>query len=631
MSDLFIRSNNLKEYLKEAMTIYIASAYFNKAVIDKIKEDLESLPYQGGKQFRFLLNHDFHEDESMRQVLLNQLLTIPNTEVRVYEGPKVFHPKLYLFENGNRVFTAIGSFNATSGGMGGNIEAGVKLGSREIFAQAKSFFDEYWDSSRVAVIVPDAQFFAKKFQPGDGVLVISSNKNGVITNHRSPLLVNGVWEYPVNVDGRNLFIMETDLTAQKIVDYSNEFTFDTVAMDGCHISEWFNDYFLDKIYDMPDTMLASYKTSRTRSIAYQFRPLFKITSSKEKRLLIADEVGLGKTIEAGIILKEYIYRYDAKNILIIVPNSLKFKWKDELQLRFEEFFELMNASDFNEYLDNWEQSKTAAPINAIVSYDTLASPSVSKRIAKMTNLPVFDFVIVDEAHNLKNPSTIRHKVVKSLTRSAKAMLMLTATPIQIAPENLFYLLQLLLPNSFGGLSLKAFKPLLAVNEYLNKAINFLKGNEIARFHDQMREIKTSRFTNEALQTMSGFDGMLQECEAVTDKSDGIERRKLIDKIYSFNIFNQYITRTLRQDVSEKFADRDIQTVEYEYTEQEAAVYKAFVDFAVKNSKTNSALQKIMPERRAASSLYGVMSDFKTAAGSALFNECDDSNTSDYED
>ena len=164
MSDIFINSNNFKEYMTEAMNIYVASAYFSKNIIETIKADLNQLPQGGGKNFKFILNQDFHEDPSMRQVLINKLLELPNTEVRIYKGKRFFHPKLYIFESGNNMFTAIGSFNATAGGAGASIEAGVRLENREIYKQAKAFFDQYWESPDTDVAKSDefAVFMEKK-------------------------------------------------------------------------------------------------------------------------------------------------------------------------------------------------------------------------------------------------------------------------------------------------------------------------------------------------------------------------------------------------------------------------------------------------------------------------------------
>ena len=137
MRDRFITQNNLKELLKDAISVSVATAYLSRPAIDDIKSVLDQLPHKGGKIFRFLLDKEFNPEPLLRQVLVNMLLELPNTEVRIYRGSRLFHPKIYIFEDGNRMCTTIGSFNLTSGGAGRNIEGGVEIHDREVQKQAK--------------------------------------------------------------------------------------------------------------------------------------------------------------------------------------------------------------------------------------------------------------------------------------------------------------------------------------------------------------------------------------------------------------------------------------------------------------------------------------------------------------
>ena len=195
MRDLFITSNNFKQYMNEAINIYIASSYLNRAIIDDIKASLNRLPQKGGKNFRFLLDKDFHEDQNMRQILINMLLELPHTEVRIYKGQRLFHAKVYIFESGNNMCTIVGSFNATAGGLRKNIEAGVQIADREIYQQAKAFFEEYWDSEYTEVGQHDSsvKFFPeRKFKPGDAVIIKNTDKKGVILNEYTYVTRPGV-------------------------------------------------------------------------------------------------------------------------------------------------------------------------------------------------------------------------------------------------------------------------------------------------------------------------------------------------------------------------------------------------------------------------------------------------------
>jgi HKD family nuclease len=90
--------------MKQAISTSVASAYMSSHAIDEIKAVLSEMPNSGGRNFRFLLGKEFHANPSMRQVLINKLLELPNVQVKVYKGQRTFHPKLYIYEQGNELF-----------------------------------------------------------------------------------------------------------------------------------------------------------------------------------------------------------------------------------------------------------------------------------------------------------------------------------------------------------------------------------------------------------------------------------------------------------------------------------------------------------------------------------------------
>ncbi len=151
------------------------------------------------------------------------------------------------------------------------------------------------------------------------------------------------------------------------------------------------------------------------------------------RALLADEVGLGKTIEAGMILKELILRGEVEKFLILVPASLGYQW----------WFELSNKFKINV----WFNRKA----RAILYYDQMiASLDMCKRDPHADGLieKGFDLVIVDEAHKLKNENTANWKFVNALPK--KYCLFLTATPIQNDLKELYNLISIINPNLFGS-------------------------------------------------------------------------------------------------------------------------------------------------------------------------------------
>ncbi|WP_339193042.1 SNF2-related protein [Aeribacillus sp. FSL W8-0870] len=151
------------------------------------------------------------------------------------------------------------------------------------------------------------------------------------------------------------------------------------------------------------------------------------------KAILADEVGLGKTIEAGLILKEYMIRGLVKKVLILVPASLVSQWVRELN----EKFYIPAVEQKKSYV--WEQC------DVVVSSLDTAKRSPHKEIIHGLD---YDMVIIDEAHKLKNNKTKNYKFVQNLKK--KFCLLLTATPIQNRIEEIFNLVSLLKPGHLGN-------------------------------------------------------------------------------------------------------------------------------------------------------------------------------------
>jgi len=169
---------------------------------------------------------------------------------------------------------------------------------------------------------------------------------------------------------------------------------------------------------------------------YQLETARKVLRQFGGRALLADEVGLGKTIEAGLILSEYLARGMVQSILVLAPVSLVSQWQVELATKFN--ISSITTDDESRQ-QNPEEFWTKNP-RIIASIHTAKSP---KHYSIVTSRN-WDLVIVDEAHHLKNRNTLNWKLVNALTK--RFILMLTATPLQNSLVELFNLLTLLKPG-----------------------------------------------------------------------------------------------------------------------------------------------------------------------------------------
>ncbi len=181
-----------------------------------------------------------------------------------------------------------------------------------------------------------------------------------------------------------------------------------------------------------EQLLALNHAQDVQRLEHQIRACLRVLREMKGRALLADEVGLGKTIEAGLILKEYLLRALVRKVLILTPASLLTQWREELTHKFGIEARVYTRGD------PWNRH----PI-LIGSLDTAKSPKNRRAIAEAG----FDILIVDEAHRLRNHLTQAWKFIDSL--SLKYLLLLTATPVQNDLRELYNLITLLRPGMLG--------------------------------------------------------------------------------------------------------------------------------------------------------------------------------------
>jgi superfamily II DNA or RNA helicase len=181
---------------------------------------------------------------------------------------------------------------------------------------------------------------------------------------------------------------------------------------------------------------------------HQFKPLLKFLDNPRKRLLIGDDVGLGKTIEAGYILRELQAHESVERVLVVVPARLAPKWKRELETRFQEHFDIVKGRDIIRQTERIRSGRELEPFHWIISYESIRSQEVVDALSE-TEFPI-DVLIADEAHRMRNPETLQHAVGSVLCQvSADTVVFLSATPVQNRLEDLWHLLRLLSEDEFG--------------------------------------------------------------------------------------------------------------------------------------------------------------------------------------
>lgn len=200
----------------------------------------------------------------------------------------------------------------------------------------------------------------------------------------------------------------------------------------------------------------------------------------QTRFLLADEVGMGKTIEAGLIIKEKKLRGELKRILLVVPKSAMLQWQQELKEHFNESFYIYDSEfisgmartfasfEAEEELNFWKQHN-----QIIVSTDTL-KPLIARqgwtqdkideynkyRLEAVVNAD-FDMLILDEAHRMGGSTALvsRYQMAETLCNSVPNVLLLSATPHRGKSDHFRRVLQLIDSDALLGRARQVFKKL----------------------------------------------------------------------------------------------------------------------------------------------------------------------------
>jgi len=368
--------------------------------------------------------------------------------------------------------------------------------------------------------------------------------------------------------------------------------------------------------------LYSLNAARVDFIPYQFRPVLRFIRSDRPRLLIADGVGVGKTIEAGLILRELQARRDIRSILIICPRPLvtERKWQNEMK-RFEERFTHLDGGTLRYCINEmdlegvWpeQHQRVIVPYSLFDEILLYGSGPDGKRKRKKGLLdldppPRFDLVIVDEAHHIRNQETFSHKAVRFFCDHAEAVVFLTATPIQLGSYDLFVLLNTLRPDLI--IDQESFKHMAEPNPFINQA------GSLARAQEPEWPSRTLEVLDQAAATAWGQAILRHNPDFIRIRSRLVEgnvtneeRVQVITGIEAMLTFAGIINRTRRRDIGD-FTIRKPETVVVAFTPAQQHLHDELLRvqaeiFSRLHGDINVKFMMTTIRRQAASCLYGL--------------------------
>lgn len=455
-----------------------------------------------------------------------------------------------------------------------------------------------------------------KFEKGDNVVVISTNKIGTVNQVLSR---NNNYGYKVTIDGK-----QTTYQEKFLKKYSNE-------EDEIKESWVFNEFGDTNDFKIFQTWyrlkrpiegdLYSYLASKTVFNQFQFKPLLKfISSGSDERLFIADEVGVGKTIETGIILTELLARGRITRkspILIVCPNSIGIKWREEMKDRFGFSFYFHTAESLKNYLQSAKNGIIPNEYKwSIVSLQTLRHKNyitVLEEVKSDRINDIFSMVIIDEAHHMRNNNTITNRLGNLLSSMTEMMLMLSATPLNLKDEDLYNQMHILNPGLFADK--QTFQTLLSPVKSINKCRRYLESKNIDYYEEIIHELESLRSDplGEIIYDNPSIKNLIQVLYEKQKLSDS-KIAEYSNLLMSFSPFDQSFTRTLKREAFQNRVIREPIKVCVDLSKKERDFYneviKVVEEIYILKKGNSKALGFITnTPRRMASSCIPAMKDY----------------------
>jgi len=389
--------------------------------------------------------------------------------------------------------------------------------------------------------------------------------------------------------------------------------------------------------------LYSLNSARIDFVPYQFRPALKLIKSDEPRILIADSVGVGKTIEAGLIIKELEARNELDNVLIICPKPLvaERKWEIEMK-RFDEEFTPLDGQALRQIISDTDRdgewpsrfNKSIIPYsildNRVYQGETIKKKK-SYGLLDLDPAPHFDLVIIDEAHHIRNGSldkekAFAYKCVRYFCEHADAVVMLTATPLQTSDDDLFTLLNVLRPDVV--MDKDVFRMMSLPNAYISRCSRIIRGAAEGwqqKAIDELENLAVTQWGDNVICKNPLYIDVINRLQKAPASRE--ERVKLVSDIESLHSFNTMLNRTRRKDIQD-FCVRRTFTVETNFTEIQTQLHDELLKFefsalSILHNARSVPFMMSTIRRQAASCIFGLAPHIRDIIDRRFVQLCDD--------
>ena len=426
----------IRDLSADAERMDIAVAFLSYRGWIELKPSLISMVLRSG-QLRIIVRRDVRQNSPEA---VEELFSLANTQVAFGLLDTAFHPKDYLFYEGNKLTVLTSSANATYHGLTHNEEGGAivthsDVANDEAAQKAIGIFERRWKSATLVDEKVLAAFKAEAEAPAfaEGDLVRSTNE---LYKGYGIGRIQKVRGTQAKVEFNPSVFMPPPYRSENKILHLAEIEGIDSPLERAVREQW-DDSWRFELKMLATRFLTANKggqlsNARTEILPHQIFAAYRVVSSPRRRFLLADEVGLGKTIEAGMIWQALMQRGQARRTLIITPAGLTTQWQEEMQDKFDTLFEVFGR-DFTAINPRiWDLKATA-----IASLDTLKRAEHKRVLLENRK---WDLIIFDEAHRLsavdygsgKTEKTHNYRLAEEVSQKhySDAFLLLTATPHQ---------------------------------------------------------------------------------------------------------------------------------------------------------------------------------------------------------
>jgi len=318
--------------------------------------------------------------------------------------------------------------------------------------------------------------------------------------------------------------------------------------------------------------------SRLSLMPHQINVAHRLSEAYFPRIILADEVGLGKTIEAGIYIKEMMARNLAERILIVVPATLVKQWQFEMQNKFNIEFTIYDGKKIKELSrkgSNLSDKKLQNPFyynNLIICSLQFAR---NRKYINFLSQISWDIVIFDESHHLRRylvnattgnyRKTLNFELARNLSLTTESLLLLSATPLQLHSFELYSLIELIQREAFDNFSdFEHFRKNMPFINMLIANINQIDKLNNFEVKNTFKLLKNLNHVNKN----KTYEEILYQLKDATFKSN------LLKKIEKDHTLSQFLIRNRKKNVfSEEFLnERVVKTILVNPTERELELY-----------------------------------------------------------